>query len=156
MKKYIGIVLVVASLVGGIHSIVNIISKTRDLLNVAYRSPLSSQEISTIFLLIVSAAVFVPGLILLTPKNASKEKRVGISLTFVSLVGGAYAIINITIDKGSLLSYTYNPPYTVHEGVVIALLICCVFALLIGAALWAIGASEEPEMAKSTPNEQEN
>lgn len=129
MKKFIGIGLVVASL-AGMHSISDIVSETRDLLNVAYRSPLSPQEISTIFLLSVSVAVLVPGLILLTPKNASKEKRIGIGLTFVSLAGGAYAIINIINDKGGLLSYTYNPPYTVHEGVVIALLICSVFALL--------------------------
>lgn len=156
MKKYIGIGLVVASLAGGIHSIADIISETRDLLNAAYHAPLSSQEISTIFLLILSAAVFVLGLILLTPKNASKEKRVGIGLTFVSLVGGAYALFNIIIDKGGLLSYTYNPPYTVHESVVIALLICSVLALLVGAAFWAIGASEEPERAKSTSGEQGN
>ncbi len=95
-------------------------------------------------------------IILLTPNNASKEKRVGIGLILVSLVGGAYAISNITIDKGGLLSYTYNPPYTVHEGVVIALLICSVFALLAGAAFWTIGASEELEIVKSTSDKPED
>ena len=81
------------------------------------------------------------------------KKYIGIGLIVASLVGGAYATVNIISDKGGLLSYTYDPPYTVHEGVVIALLICSVFALLAGAAFWAIGASEEPERARSASGE---
>lgn len=74
------------------------------------------------------------------------KKYAGIGLTVLSIIGGLYSIITITDEKGNLFGYNYEPPYTSHEAVIIALLVICVVLLLVGFALWAIGASEEPSV----------
>lgn len=73
-----------------------------------------------------------------------KQNKVkGIIAMILSVLGGFYSITTYAEDTSGLYRYSYAPPFTTHEIVVIVIGILSVIALIIG--LYWLKSSRETE-----------
>jgi len=68
----------------------------------------------------------------------SQKKIVGLVLMVLGIIGGVYSAITYANDtSGGWFGYTYEPPFTNHEIVVIAIAGISIIALIAGITTFA-------------------